>query len=197
MFDDDTLVKARRELQRINSALHDLHKEEERAKITRSRLEDEKVHIKALVDMCELAQRLAQKPLEQIGPAYHIENHQGARFVVADKPAVSPGTPHLNGTPVVLTAPAPAAGKHKIKPDGLPSMTAMVATVVSGSSKGLTSGEIIIAIRAKWWSDVAAVRVYAIVSSMLKHGKLQRKRNRYFTILPRLTMPADEATVSA
>jgi hypothetical protein len=145
-------------------------------------------HIKALVDMCELAQRLAQKPLEQIGPAYHIENQQGVKFVVADKPAVSPGTPHLNGAHVTLTPPA-AGKRHKVKPDGLPTMTAMVATAVSGSSKGAAPGEIIAFIRAKWWPDVAAVRVYAIVSSMLKHGKLQRKRGCNFTTLPHLALP--------
>src|SRR6516162_10311931 len=90
MIDTATLTKARNEIGRLNRELAELHLEEERCRLRRGRLEGEKTRVQTLVDMAELAQRLAEKP-DHASPAFRIETAvSGAKVVVVDKLSAPP-----------------------------------------------------------------------------------------------------------
>jgi hypothetical protein len=119
MIDTATLTKARNEVTRLNRELGELHLEEERCKLRRGRLETEKAKVQALVDLAELTQRLAQMPADPATPSFHIETVAGAKVVIVDKPL----------------APATSVQRHKLKPDGLPSMSTMIVIALQASGK--------------------------------------------------------------
>jgi hypothetical protein len=173
MFDPAILIKARLEVTRLNRELHALHLEEERCKLRRSRLEGEHSRDQALVDMCELAQRLVEKPLEPYaGPSYHIEEHHGAKLVIVDKPA-QPST----------VAPSPPSARSTLKPEGLPSVRKMVlGAIEDAAGRGITSlrpREITAFVRRKWWPSVRGSWVSSVTWKMAQKGELRAGDGKY------------------
>jgi hypothetical protein len=161
MIDTVTLAKARSEIGRLNKELVDLHVEEDRLKLKRGRIESERARVQTLVDMCELAQRLAETPVEHAVPSFHIERVAGAKVVVVDKPP-------LRGTPV-----------RKHKPDGLPTVSAMVITALQETGKASRPAEITDYVRKRWWPSVHTKIINAQVWHMAKAGKLTCHDGRY------------------
>lgn len=165
MFDSAILVTARSELARLNGELRALHLEEERAKLKRSRLEGDKTCVQALVDMCELAQRLSEKP--QASPSFHLEDCHGAKLLVVDKP-------------IGAAAPAPDP-RLKRKPAGLPTMAQMVLAVLERNAnltEGMRPRDIAQAVREKWWSDAPPAEVGATAWRLAGQGRLERSGGR-------------------
>jgi hypothetical protein len=139
MIDTLTLSKARNEVARLNRELSELHLEEERCKLKRTRLEGDKARAQALMDMGELTQRLAQIPADPATPSFHIERVAGAKLVVLDKP------------PALATS----AERRKLKPDGLPSMSTMIVTALQASGKAQRPVEIADYVRKRWGPTLA------------------------------------------
>jgi len=164
MIDLQTLAKARNEVARLNRELTELRLEEERCRLRRGRLEGEKARVQALVDMAELAQRLAEKPDTAV-PAFHIENVSGAKLVVFDKPAAAP--------------PTLESSRRKLKPDGLPPVSAMVVTALRETGKASRPVEIADFVRQRWWSTVPTEIINTTVWHMAKVGKLIRRDGYY------------------
>jgi hypothetical protein len=156
MIDTLTLTRARNEIGRLNRELAELHLEEERCKLKRGRLEGERAKVQALVDMAELMQRLVQPPADPATPSFHIETVAGAKVVIVDKPP----------TPVTPTQ------KHKLKPDGLPSMSTMIVTALQVSGKAQRPVDIANYVRQRWWPTLATPAVNSQVWHMAKAGKL-------------------------
>jgi len=155
MIDTVTLAKARSEIGRLNQELVDIHIEEERLRLRRSRLEGEKARVQALVDMCELAQRLAEAS-EPVAPPLHIERVAGAKVVVLDKPLV----------------PAATMGRRKLKPDGLPSMSVMILAALKEAGKAEKPVEITDYVRKRWWPTVPSNTVGTAAWHLAKIGRL-------------------------
>ena len=165
MIDTVTLAKARTEIGRLNRELAELHLEEVRCRLRRGRLEGEKTRVQTLVDMAELAQRLAEKP-DYAGPAFHIETVNGAKVVVVDKPSTPP--------------PAEAGqSRRKLKPDGLPPVSAMVVTALRETGKASRPVEIADFVRRRWWSTAPTEIINTTVWHMAKVGKLICRDGHY------------------
>jgi hypothetical protein len=166
---DPILAEARVELSRVSKMLAEAQLEAERCRLRLGRLEGEKIRAQALVDMLELAQRLANKPAEAATPAFHIKEENGAKFVVVDKPAVSDNAKFVAGLDstepfgVKFKPPAwPALPQRKIKPDGLPLINDMiVAALEAGGHDGLPPRAIVDFIRRKWWPEMPSGHVRA------------------------------------
>jgi hypothetical protein len=159
MIDPQTLAKARNEVARLNRELAELHLEEERCRLRRGRLEGEKTRVQTLVDMAELAQRLAEKP-DHASPAFHIETAvSGAKVVVVDK---------------LSAPPSPEAGqpRRKLKPEGLPPVSVMVVTALRETGKASRPVEIADFVRRRWWSTAPTEIINTTVWHMAKAGKL-------------------------
>jgi hypothetical protein len=165
MIDTETLLKARLEVTRLNGELRDLHLKEDRCRLERTRLEGDKARVQALVDICELAQRLAGKPLEQAGPSFRIEESHGAKLVIVDKPAPSP-------MPV-------AKPRQKRKPDGLPTVVEMVLAILEGEEAGMRPRDIAKIAQLKWWPDLRPAAVNAAVWRLAGEGRLEKDGNLY------------------
>lgn len=165
MIDTEILLKARSELSRLNGELRELHLEEERCKLKRSRLEGEKTCVQALVDFCELAQRLVQKPSEPANPSFHIEDCHGAKLVIVDKP-------------IGAAAPAPDP-RQKHKPAGLPTMAEMVLAVLEREIEGLRPCDIAKAVRQSYWPGAPSAEVGATAWRLAGRGRLERVSGRY------------------
>ena len=155
MIDAVTLAKARSEIGRLNQQLVDIHLEEERLRLRRSRLESEKARVQGLVDLCELTQRLAETS-EPVAPSLHIERVAGARVVVLDKPLV----------------PAAPMGRRKHKPDGLPSMSVMIIAALKEAGKAERPVEITDYVRKHWWPTVSSNTVGTAAWHLAKIGRL-------------------------
>jgi hypothetical protein len=164
MIDDAVLLKARSELTRLNGELRELHLEEERCKLKRSRLEGDKTRVQALVDMCELAQRLVGKPSEPANPSFHLEDVNGAKLVVVNKP---------------IGAAAAAPGRQRHKPAGLPTMAQMVLAVLEREVDGMRPRDIAQAVRGTWWPDAPPAEVGATAWRLAGQGRLERSGGRY------------------
>jgi hypothetical protein len=167
MFDDTLLTKANLELTRLSRELHALHQEEERCKIRRSRLENDRIRVQSLVDMCELAQRLDAKPLPpRPNPDYHLEDCHGAKLVIVDKPG----------------APQPTQRRRPEKPAGLPSIANMIMTVVKQKGvpeEGLAPREIASFIRQAWWPEVKPRCIHGTAWGLVQKGLLEKDGHRY------------------
>jgi hypothetical protein len=163
MIDTVTLAKARTEIGRLNRELAELHLEEERCKLRRTRLEGEKAKVQALVDMVELMQRLVQTPADPATPSFHIETVAGAKVVIVDKP-VAPTTP---------------TQRHKLKPNGLPSTSTMIVMALQASGKAQRPVEIADYVRNRWWPTLATPVINTQVWHMAKIGKLTCRDGYY------------------
>jgi hypothetical protein len=163
MIDTLTLAKARSEIGRLNRELAELHLEEERCKLRRTRLEGEKAKVQTLVDMAELLQRLAQMPADPAAPSFRIETVAGAKLVVLDK----------------SSAPVSPTQRHKLKPDGLPSASTMIVTALQASGRAQRPADIANYVRNRWWPALPARTVNAQVWHMAKAGKLVRFNGHY------------------
>ena len=133
----------------------DIHLEEERLRLRRSRLEGEKARVQSLVDMCELAQRLADMSATT-APSLHIERVAGAKVVVLDK----------------LSVPLALSQRCKLKPDGLPSMSAMIIAALKEAGKAKKPVEITDYVRKRWWPTVSANTVGTAAWHLAKLGRL-------------------------
>jgi len=161
--DTAILLKARAELSRLNQGLRDLHLEEERCKLKRSRLESDKIRVQALVDFCELAQRLVEQPQEQRA-SFHLEDLEGcggAKLVVANKPAAAQDS------------------RQKRKPAGLPTLGEMVLAVLEREIEGLRPCDIAKAVRQAYWPDAPPAEVGATAWRLAGQGRLERTGGRY------------------
>lgn len=162
MLNDAILLKARLELTHLNGELHALHLEEERVKLKRFRLEGDKARVQSLVDLCELAQRLAGKPLERVEPSFRLEDCHGAKLVIVDKPA--------SGA---------VQQRQKRKPDGLPTIAQMVLAVLEGEDEGMQPRDVLEFIRRKWWSGAQYTVVCSALCRGVADGELHRDGGRY------------------
>jgi hypothetical protein len=174
MFDTKTLLKARLEITRLNGELHALHLEEERCKLKRSRLEADKARVQALVDFGETVERL-NDPMA-VGSRFtlpgkdgkevtlRIEDCYGAKLAVVDKP---------------IGAAAPAPGRQKHKPAGLPTMAEMVLAVLEREAEGMRPRDIAQAVRGTWWPDAPPAEVGATAWRLAGQGRLERSGGRY------------------
>jgi hypothetical protein len=170
MLDEPILLpKARSELTRLNGELRELHLEEERCKLKRSRLEGDKARVQTLVDMCELSQRLTGKPLEQAGLLFHVEECHGAKLVVIDKPVV----------PLPAAVAAKSAQRQKRKPDGLPTVMEMVLAVLEAAEGSMRPRDIAQIAQRKWWPDLPSAAVNAAISKLANSGRLEKDGHHY------------------
>jgi hypothetical protein len=77
-------------------------------------------------------------------------------------------------------AKALAAVARILKPDGLPSMSAMVMSVLDTAELALEPRQIRDRIRQKYWPDVPIDRVASAVWRLAKGGKLHYRDRRYW-----------------
>ena len=163
------LPKARSELTRLNGELRELHLEEERCKLKRSRIEGDKARVQALVDICELAQRLTGKSLEQAGPLFHIEECHGDKLVVVETPAA----------PLSAAVAAKSAQRQKRKPDGLPTVIEMVLAVLKAAEGSMRPRDIAEIAQRTWWSELPSAAVNVAVCKLANSGRLEKDGHHY------------------
>jgi hypothetical protein len=177
MIDPRLLSKARSELTRLNGELHQLHLEEERAKLKRSRLEADKAQVQALVDMCELAVRFTEKPqvpssIRVGGHQFHVEDCHGAKLVV-DRSAPT-SLSDAERKPVQVRYRRPAT-----KPDGIPTIAEMVLAILEAAEDGMRPRDIAKVARRKWWPDLRPAAVGAAAWKLHGEGRLEKDGHRY------------------
>ncbi len=163
MLDAQILSKARAELSRLNRGLRELHLEEERSKLKRSRLEADKARVQSLVDVCELAQRLhgagdhVTIPVNGKAVTFHTEDVGGAKLFVRDKPAAT-------------------SGSQTGKPADLRTNAAMILDVLEEAARcgirQLRPREVTEAIRRNWWPTVKGPAISTVMWRMAKDGEL-------------------------
>jgi hypothetical protein len=162
----------------------------------------DKARIQSLVDLSELAQRLAGKPPERVEPSFRLEDCHGAKLVIVDKPAsIASGvvaslgpanTTQQNGYRITLGAakmpllrlpplppsaevlpPIPAKSR---KPDGLPSVAKMILAALEEAAAdghdGLRPCDMAEFVRTTWWRDVQTKVVNTTAWQMARDGKL-------------------------
>jgi hypothetical protein len=156
MIDTVTLAKARSEIGRLNQELVDLHIEEDRLKLRRARVENEKARVQSVIDLAETVRRLAEIPVGPTVPSFHIERVAGARVVVVDRPV-----------------------RRSTKPAGLPSLSVMVVTALQDSGKAEKPAAITAYVRQRWWPALSVKTLNAQVWHMAKAGKLIRRDGYY------------------
>jgi len=171
----DTVVilpKARSELGRLNKELVDLHWEEERLKLRRTRLEEEKARVQRPIDVYELTQRLEEMSVDATIPTFHIERVAGTKVVVPDKVVVSNK----------LTEPiarAELSERRKLKPGGLPTISTMIITALRETGKASRPVEIAEFVRQRWWATAPIESIATTAWQMAKAGKLTHHDGRY------------------
>ena len=167
-----TLTKARQEMGRLNKELVDLHWEDERLKLRRTRLEEEKARMQRLIDVCELAQRLEEMSVDPTIPTFHIERVAGAKVVVPDKVVV----PNKPAEPIDR---AELPERRKLKPDGLPTVSVMIVTALRETGKASRPVEIAEFVRRRWWSTAPTETITTTAWQMARAGKLTHHDGRY------------------
>jgi hypothetical protein len=182
MADENLKSKVNREVGRINGALCDLKEEEESLRIRRARLEVEMRQAIAMRDMFEVLGRLGDLPPNA------FEEYLAKRPPAADKavrvtvsPVAAPTSPpddvaELRSLPRPPARPVDARRKHK--PDGLPSITAMITAVLK-KTPGLQPAEIADFIRKQWWPDLQTPTISTTAWRMLRSGHLTQQDGRY------------------
>jgi hypothetical protein len=185
MLDPQLLNKAWLEMTRLNRELHQLHLDEERCKLKRSRLEVDKARVQSLVDMCELALRLTGKPtmpssFEFQGVQFHTEDVHGATMLIVDKPHPDSITAQrARAAQATAEKPQVPAPPTRHKPEGLPTMPAMIAGMLKEAGKPARPSEIAAYIRGKWWAELPSKNVYTNAYRMFKDGRLTHADGRY------------------
>jgi hypothetical protein len=105
---------------------------------------------------------------------------------VAPPATITPMSPYR----VVLQPPAPGNvpppnpaslvdRRRKHKPDGLPSVAAMIETVLRDAPGGLRPCDITAAIRQRWWPDLSGPVVSSTVWHMAERGRLAKTGSTY------------------
>jgi hypothetical protein len=96
-------------------------------------------------------------------------------------PATVPYRITMQSSPIAPNKPKPAtAPRNNLKPDGLPSMSAMVMSVFDNAEvAGLRPKQIRERIRAKYWPEVPANHVTSVAWKLAKDGKLSHSGGRY------------------
>jgi hypothetical protein len=161
MFDTAIMTRAKAEVARLNRELAELHLEEERCRLKRTRLEGEKTRVQALVDLGELAQRLADKPDAAV-PSFHIDRVAGAKVVVVEP-----------------LASAPTQVRRKLKPSGLPPTSAMIVTALQAAGQAKRPVEIADYVRKRWWPNLPTTLINTQAWHMAKIGKLTHHDGHY------------------
>ena len=167
--DTELLNKAQLELTRLNRELRELHLEEERCKLKRARLEGDRAKVQALADFCELVRKLDAQPTLAPLP-FHIEDMNGAKLIVADRPGVA-------ALRAQTALPLASAVRHK--PDGLPTTAAMVAAAMQEAGKPVRPLEITDYIRKRWWPEMKTKATCATIARMVQDGKIVGDSGRY------------------
>jgi hypothetical protein len=121
-------------------------------------------------------------------PPNAFEEYLAKRPPAADKavrvtvaPVVAPTSPpddvaELRSLPRPPAHPVDARRKHK--PDGLPSIAAMITAVLK-ETPGLRPPEIADFIRQKWWPDLQTPTVSTTAWRMVRSGHLTQQDGRY------------------
>jgi hypothetical protein len=169
VFDETLRSKVNREVGRINGELCDLHELEESTKVRRARLEVEMRQAIAMRDMFEVLGRLDKLPPNAF--EQYLAQHP---TVATNKPVPLVSAPRL-----VEPAHTSVDARHKHKPDGLPSIAAMVETVLRDAPGGLRPCDITAAIRQRWWADLAGPVVSSTVWHMAERGRLAKTGSTY------------------
>jgi hypothetical protein len=163
-----TIAAARADLQRLNSELVELHKEEQRCQLQRSRLEADRARVLAFIDTCELAQRYSAPAQSGNGLAVQITpvdetKPNGAKLVVVSGASVDrsanltdPETPSLRELVVMAIEDAVSRGRRGLKP------SAVIDFVLQQSPPGLSRSTVS---SAMW--------------RMTQDGQIEKRGSRY------------------
>lgn len=169
MIEDGIIRKARMEIGRLNRELASIHEDEERCKLRRSRAEAQKAKVQALIDQSDLIHRLRAIPDDPTAPVVRIEKLDcGANLVRIDKPAALAQQRELA-----------APERRRLKPDGIPAVSAMIVTALRDAGKASRPAEIADYVRKRWWPDLQTTTICAQVWQMAKVGKLIAHDGRY------------------
>jgi hypothetical protein len=172
MISDDELLSRRAlaEIGRLNRELHALHEEEERCKLRRSRLEAQKAAVQHFFDQHQLARRLAAQSDDPARPIVHIERHCGVGILRVEAPKEPPQQ--------AVTARA-TLERRKIKPDGLPTIAAMILVALRETGKASRPAEITEFVRKRWWAEAPIKTITTTAWQMADAGKLLHHDGRY------------------
>jgi hypothetical protein len=171
MIDDDIVRRAYLEIGRFNRELAAIHEDEERCKLRRSRIETQKAQVQLFIDQANLARRLAAQPDDPTKPIVHIEKLAcGANLVRVE----APKEPPQQGA----TAPA-TLERRKVKPDGLPTVAAMIVTALREAGKASRPAEIAEFVRQRWWAEASIKTITTTAWQMAEAGKLTDHDGRY------------------
>jgi hypothetical protein len=109
-----------------------------------------------------------------------LENERAATLVrLIDVQAVSAVTPPAAVPQETLTVVASSPPRRKLKPDGLPPVSAMVVTALHETGKASRPVEIADFVRRRWWSTVPTEIINTTVWHMAKAGKLISRDGYY------------------
>jgi hypothetical protein len=149
-----TIAKLRADLVDLNLKCQQARDNEVRFGLQRSRLEAERAQL--LMRMVETA----QQPM----------------------PVTVPYKITMQPSPIAPNKPKPATvPRNNLKPDGLPSMSAMVMSVFDNAEDaGLRPKQIRERVSAKYWPDMPADRVVSTAWRLAKDGKLHHNGGRYW-----------------
>ena len=158
----DDIAKLRIELQILDGRIQAERNDEVRHGLQRGRLEAERAQL--LVKMMEATAHTAPPALSTVGPT-------------------SPWRVTLQmPTPDNVSQPLPKQPAHptdvRRKPDGLPSITAMIAAVLK-ETPGLRPSEIADFIRKQWWPDLQTPTISTTAWRMVRSGHLTQHDGRY------------------
>jgi hypothetical protein len=161
----DEIARLKAELAELNTKCQLARDNEVRYALQRSRLEAERAHL--LVKLVEATATTAV-PAAVLAAPYRV---------VLQTPTPAPDSvAALRPLPKRPAHPVDARRKHK--PDGLPSISTMVAAVLK-ETPGLRPSEIADFIRKQWWPDLQTPTISTTAWRMVRSGHLTQQDGRY------------------
>jgi hypothetical protein len=158
----DEIARLKAELAELNTKCQLARDNEVRYALQRSRLEAERAQL-----LVKLVEATATVPAAALAAPYRV---------VMQMPAPAPAAV-LRSLP--NNPPAhPVDARRKHKPDGLPSITAMITAVLK-KTPGLRPAEIADFIRKQWWPDLPTPTISTTVWRMVRSGHLTQQDGRY------------------
>jgi hypothetical protein len=148
----DEIAKLKAELHSLNCRIQAERNDEIRHALNRTRLENERAQ--ALVKLMD-----AHAPLAAMPPSAPAV----AKAVVVDAPS-PPSEPDL---------------RRKVKPDGLPPVSAMIVTALQATGKASRPVEIADYVRKRWWPTLATAVINTQAWHLAKIGKLTCRDGYY------------------
>jgi hypothetical protein len=161
----DEIAKLRTELQILDGRIQAERNDEVRHGLQRGRLEAERAQL--LVKMMEATAHTAPPAVSTVGPTSPWR-------VTLQMPTPDNVSQPLPKQP----AHTPADARRKHKPDGLPSITAMITAVLK-ETPGLRPAEIADLIRKQWWPDLQTPTISTTAWRMVRSGHLTQQDGRY------------------